>query len=771
MRLKTSPIATTNRKIVLIAWAFLLAMGIPGHSSAQNALRCEFNMAASGGNGYYYAELTGPASYIIVAGDYLVYDVCWVTAGNIMTAVDFQGSTGSLRDGPPNGAVDQNGIDPHPGSDLSVYAYNKWYHRVINWPAGCIGNNIYQYDISCERDDDVTVVAYFDKIYIMNGTTVKLVIWDSNSTWLFSGGFWNPTPNPHVLTATEVLIPTLTGTTPGSRCGTGTVTLGATPSAGTARWWDAATGGTLLFTGNSFTTPSISATTTYYAEAFSGCPSKDRTAVVATVQTPSTIVFTSGTQNPTLCAGTAIPTTVYTFGGSATNATVTNLPAGLSSSVNTTAKTVTISGTPTTGGTYTITTSGHLSPCTAATIQGTVTRECVYDYSSSTSFTAPPCVTSVKVECWGAGGGGARDNTSGATGNGGGGGGAYARVNTFAVTPGNSYPVNVGTGGSSTQVSPATAGTNSSFNTTTCVAAGGSPGTEGPAAGPPYTPGNGGTGGLATNSTGDVKFSGGTGATGLASNGGGGGGSAGTGSAGNPGSGAAGGAAVTGGGTGGNGGSNLYGLPGNSPGGGGGGAESGQAPAYDLGGSGANGLVRITFTPPSPIVPVITPGSTPEVCQGTTTASLAYSTTGCPDLYKIDYADPAFADVPYSSLPVSPIPLTLPSGAAAGTYNATLTVKNSFFGLESAGTPFTVKVNALPTATVSGQSNISCYAGINGSITITAGGGTGPYKFSIHNGGATYVSGSNPYTFSGLTAGTYYPRVMDTNGCESPSCP
>lgn len=90
--------------------------------------------------------------------------------------------------------------------------------------------------------------------------------------------------------------------------------------------------------------------------------------------TNSTIALTSGTQNPTVCAGFAIPTTVYTFGGSATNAVVTNLPAGLSSSVNTSIKTVTISGTPTAGGTYTITTSGHTSPCTAASISGTVTR-------------------------------------------------------------------------------------------------------------------------------------------------------------------------------------------------------------------------------------------------------------------------------------------------------------------------------------------------------------------------------------------------------------
>jgi len=56
-------------------------------------------------------------------------------------------------------------------------------------------------------------------------------------------------------------------TTPGTRCGIGTVTLGATPAGtGDVFWYSAATGGTVLGTGNSFTTPAISATTTYYAE-------------------------------------------------------------------------------------------------------------------------------------------------------------------------------------------------------------------------------------------------------------------------------------------------------------------------------------------------------------------------------------------------------------------------------------------------------------------------------------------------------------------------
>jgi hypothetical protein len=62
----------------------------------------------------------------------------------------------------------------------------------------------------------------------------------------------------------------VTATIPAALCGTGAATLDATPSAGaTINWYAAATGGAVLASGNSFTTPSINATTTYFASAAS----------------------------------------------------------------------------------------------------------------------------------------------------------------------------------------------------------------------------------------------------------------------------------------------------------------------------------------------------------------------------------------------------------------------------------------------------------------------------------------------------------------------
>ncbi len=77
---------------------------------------------------------------------------------------------------------------------------------------------------------------------------------------------------------------TLTNPIPASRCGAGTVQLSITPSSGSVNWYDAPENGNLVGTGSTFTTPNISTTTTFYAEAVDGaCFSFTRTAVTATV--------------------------------------------------------------------------------------------------------------------------------------------------------------------------------------------------------------------------------------------------------------------------------------------------------------------------------------------------------------------------------------------------------------------------------------------------------------------------------------------------------
>jgi PKD repeat protein len=109
------------------------------------------------------------------------------------------------------------------------------------------------------------------------------------------------------------------------------------------------------------------------------------------------------------------------------------------------------------------------------------------------------------------------------------------------------------------------------------------------------------------------------------------------------------------------------------------------------------------------------------------------------------------------------ITATLPPGATTGPISVTAPG-----GTGTSSSNFTV--NPLPFATITSKTEPSCYGYSDGSISVQAGGGTAPYQFSNDNG-ATYPSGSNPYTFSGLSAANYKIRVKDNNGCESPSIP
>jgi gliding motility-associated-like protein len=92
--------------------------------------------------------------------------------------------------------------------------------------------------------------------------------------------------------ATVNTIPTITSTnSPVTRCGAGSVTLQTNSTIGTINWYASLTGTTIEGTGNSFTTPNITASTTYYAEAFNnGCSNGTRTAVDIKVYTPPVVV-------------------------------------------------------------------------------------------------------------------------------------------------------------------------------------------------------------------------------------------------------------------------------------------------------------------------------------------------------------------------------------------------------------------------------------------------------------------------------------------------
>ncbi len=84
-----------------------------------------------------------------------------------------------------------------------------------------------------------------------------------------------------------------------------------------------------------------------------------------------TLVNTSGNKDQSVATGSAIVPIVFTWGGEATDVTLTGVTNGLSFTKDATAKTVTITGTPTQTTSYTVTTVGTSG--TSASISGTVT--------------------------------------------------------------------------------------------------------------------------------------------------------------------------------------------------------------------------------------------------------------------------------------------------------------------------------------------------------------------------------------------------------------
>ena len=147
-----------------------------------------------------------------------------------------------------------------------------------------------------------------------------------------------------------------------------------------------------------------------------------------------------------------------------------------------------------------------------------------YTTAGTYSWTVPADVISVSVVAIGGGGGGARDRSGG-----GGGGGGLVWVNNISVTPGQTYTVTVGAGGSGNLSGNGSSGGDSWFNNSSYIVAtgggGGSTVLQSESSGGTYInnsgfSGGGGTGGFGGKNTSDWSGGGGGGAGGYTGNGG-----------------------------------------------------------------------------------------------------------------------------------------------------------------------------------------------------------------------------------------------------------
>ena len=221
-------------------------------------------------------------------------------------------------------------------------------------------------------------------------------------------------PAKYPVVVTKITIPTVTSTTGATICGSsGSTTLSATASSGAKiDWYDAASGGTLLATGtSSYTTPTLSATTTYYAEArdtIAGCVSTSRTAVTATVGAIPTAGITNNTGSTLLtCTRTSISVTAtggstYSWSnslGASANASITaagTYTVTVTSAVGcqaTSSITVTRDATAPTAG-ITNNTGSTILNCTRTSISVTATGGSTYAWSNSLGTSAAASITS-----------------------------------------------------------------------------------------------------------------------------------------------------------------------------------------------------------------------------------------------------------------------------------------------------------------------------------------------------------------------------------------
>ena len=135
-------------------------------------------------------------------------------------------------------------------------------------------------------------------------------------------------------------LPTVQSSASATRCGSGAVSITATPSTGVIDWYTVSAGGTSVTTSNTYTTPSLSASTTYYAQARNSATQclSARTAVAVTILTVPAI---SGTAPSTICYNTTAALTATATDGTTTAMTYTWVIGG--SSCTTTASTTTLS--------------------------------------------------------------------------------------------------------------------------------------------------------------------------------------------------------------------------------------------------------------------------------------------------------------------------------------------------------------------------------------------------------------------------------------------
>jgi gliding motility-associated-like protein len=174
--------------------------------------------------------------------------------------------------------------------------------------------------------------------------------------------------------------------------------------------------------------------------------------------------------------------------------------------------------------------------------------------------------------------------------------------------------------------------------------------------------------------------------------------------------------------------------------------------------NGCTNTISTTITQPSPIV--VTPTITDILCFGQGAGSISTTTSG--------------GVPPYTYLWSNSNPTPNITGVPAGPYTLTVTDANGCTNIQNFAINQPVSALSMNLTT---PVNISCNGANDGSVQVTASGGTAGYQVTyqrttppgplVSPAGLEIPLSGGSYTVSGLSAGNYTLTVVDANGCST----
>jgi hypothetical protein len=175
------------------------------------------------------------------------------------------------------------GYNGHFGGNISkCYSFGSVTGTVANFGGFCGDND--EDIIDCFYDEVASTQSDEGKgeprseEHLQDQALFATAGWDFSTIWKM--GQCSNNDYPVLDWQTIHIRPTITGTTPASRCGSGSVVLSAQADAGDVKWYLTETGTFLMKTGEDFTTPNLIKNRNYWVEADdAGCKSLARTQV------------------------------------------------------------------------------------------------------------------------------------------------------------------------------------------------------------------------------------------------------------------------------------------------------------------------------------------------------------------------------------------------------------------------------------------------------------------------------------------------------------